>query len=311
MSTHNFIVTGGCGFIGSHLVEALLLHGQNVLVVDDLSKGQYKVPHKNVQYLHQNVADVFPAGRYDAIFHLAATPRVRMSQKNPYHTIRNNVDSTLTVCEWARKLRIPIFFAASSSTQFSEKGANPYTFSKSTCEEILELYASLYNVKYHMLYFYNVYGPREADYGEYSTVVRAFKKCVEENEPLRIFGSGKKERDFTHIYDVIDGIFELLQTKRKPVDVHLGKGNPVSILDVAKAFDHPIVHEFDKPGESEKTICESPYHECEYDVIRYIKDWKSDYLESKLKKEESHANEEPEVRPDSDGRVLDNKPTIL
>lgn len=284
MAKHNFIVTGGCGFIGSHLVEALLLHDQNVLVVDDMSVGSYKIPHKKVQYLHQDVANVFPAGNYDAIFHLAATPRVRMSHKNPYITIKNNVNSTLTVCEWARKLRVPIFFAASSSTKFSNKDSNPYTFSKSTCEEILNLYESLYNVKYHMLYFYNVYGPREADYGEYSTVVRAFKRCVENDEPLRVFGSGKKERDFTHVYDVVDGMLKLLQTRRKTKHVNLGRGKPVSILEVAKAFDHPIVHEFDRPGEAEKTICDSPFIECEYDVLKYIKDWKEDFLMQKEKR---------------------------
>lgn len=295
MSSHNFIVTGGCGFIGSHLVEALILHGQSVLVVDDLSHGNHIVPHKKVKYLHQDVADVFPSGNYDAIFHLAATPRVRMSQKQPYLTIRNNVDSTLTVCEWARKLRIPLFFAASSSTQFSDKFSNPYTYSKSVCEDILELYETLYNIKYNMLYFYNVYGPREADYGEYSTVVRAFKRCIENGEPLRVFGSGKKQRDFTHVYDVIDGIFKLLQEKRKPKHVHLGKGKPVSISQVAKAFNHPVVHEFDQRGEAEITYCESPFHECEYDVIKYINDWKEDYVDQLSKKEVEEKDDQSNI----------------
>ena len=280
MSTHNFIVTGGCGFIGSHLTEALILHEQNVLVIDDMSKGKYKIHHKNVTYLHQYVADVFPTGQFDAIFHLAATPRVRMSQDQPYNTIKNNIDTTLTVCEWARQLRIPIFFAASSSTQFSSNKSNPYTFSKSMSEDILELYSRLYRVHYHMLYFYNVYGPRESVYGEYSTVVRAFKKCVENDVPLREFGSGKKERDFTHIYDVIDGILKLLSEKKKPQHIHLGRGKPTSVLDVAKAFGHPMVHEFDKPGEADITCCENPFYDCEYDVVRYIKEWKEDFLRS-------------------------------
>ena len=75
--THNFIVTGGCGFIGSHLVEALLLHGQNVLVIDDMRTGKTKLDSKNVEYLHQDVASAIPVGKFDAIFHLAATPRIR------------------------------------------------------------------------------------------------------------------------------------------------------------------------------------------------------------------------------------------
>ena len=285
MSTHNFLLTGGCGFIGGHLTEALLLHEQKVTVVDDMRSGEYKIPHKNVRYIHKDVSDIFPTGKYDAIFHLAATPRVRLSHKNPYHTIKNNLDSTLSVCEWARKLKVPIFFAASSSTKFSDSKSNPYTYSKSASEEILDLYNRLYRVNYHMLYFYNVYGPREADYGEYSTVIRSFKKCVESGVPLRVFGSGKKERDFTHIYDVIDGILQLLQHKRKPRDVHLGGGKPVSILDIAKAFDHPCVHEFDKPGEAEMTLCDSPFYDTEYNVIKYIKDWKEEFLKETIQEE--------------------------
>ena len=71
MSTHNFIVTGGCGFIGGHLTEELLLHEQKVTVVDDMRSGEYKIPHKNVRYIHKDVAEIFPTGQYDAIFHLA------------------------------------------------------------------------------------------------------------------------------------------------------------------------------------------------------------------------------------------------
>ena len=276
------LVTGGAGFIGSHLVEALVLHGQNVLVIDDMRVGKTKLESKNIEYLHQDVASAIPVGKFDAIFHLAATPRIRLSQKDPFGTITNNLNSTMVVSEYARRERIPLFFAASSSTRFLHHHDNPYTFSKSMNEELLELYRKRFDLEYHMLYFYNVYGPREADYGEHSTVVRAFKKCVQENKPLRIFGSGKKERDFTHIHDVIDGILKLLTSKRKPKNVHLGSGNPVSIMEVAKAFDHSIVHEFDKKGEADVTECADPYIEAEYDVISYVKKWKSDFEEERI-----------------------------
>tara|TARA_B100000530_G_scaffold320714_1_gene254240 strand:+ start:780 stop:1700 length:921 start_codon:yes stop_codon:yes gene_type:complete len=279
---HNFIVTGGCGFIGSHLVEALTMHGQNVLVIDDMRVGKVKIDTANVKYLHQDVASAIPVGKFDAIFHLAATPRIRLSQTDPFGTITNNFNSTMVVAEYARRERIPLFFAASSSTRFLHHHDNPYTFSKSMNEELLELYRKRFGLEYHMLYFYNVYGPREADYGEHSTVVRAFKKCVESDQPLRIFGSGKKERDFTHIHDVIDGIIQLLTSKNKPKHVHLGSGNPVSIMDLAKAFDHSIVHEFDKKGEAEVTECADPYIEAEYDVISYVKKWKSDFEEERI-----------------------------
>ena len=117
-------------------------------------------------------------------------------------------------------------------------------------EDILELYSKLYRESTIICYTSIMYTVRESDYGEYSTVVRAFKKCVENDVPLRVFGSGKKERDFTHIYDVIDGILKLLSEKKKPQHIHLGRGKPTSVLDVAKAFGHPMVHEFDKRGRS-------------------------------------------------------------
>ena len=279
---HNFIVTGGCGFIGSHLVEALVLHGQNVLVIDDMRKGDYKIDCKNVEYLHQDVATAIPIGKYDAVFHLAATPRIRYSQTDPFGTITNNINSTMVVAEYARREGIPLFFAASSSTQFVHHQSNPYTFSKTVSEEILQLYHEQYGLDYHMMFFYNVYGPREADYGEYSTVVRAFKKCVETGKPLRVFGSGNKTRDFTHIHDVVDGMMKLLTTKNKPREVHFGSGNPHSILEIANAFNHSKIHEFDKPGEAEATECLRPYIESQYDVIRYIENWKNDFDEEKI-----------------------------
>ena len=114
---HNFIVTGA-GFIGSHLTNTLLLHGQNVLVIDDMRKGKFKVENSpNVKYLHKDVASPIPVGKYDAIFHPAATPRIRLSQNDPFGTITNNFNSTMVV-EYARRERIPLFFAASSTLSF-------------------------------------------------------------------------------------------------------------------------------------------------------------------------------------------------
>ena len=235
---HNFIVTGGCGFIGSHLVEALVLHGQNVLVIDDMRKGDYKIDYKNVEYLHQDVATAIPIGKYDAVFHLAATPRIRYSQTDPFGTITNNINSTMVVAEYARREGIPLFFAASSSTQFVHHQSNPYTFSKTVSEEILQLY--------------------HEQYGR------------------------NKTRDFTHIHDVVDGMIKLLTTKNKPREVHFGSGNPHSILEIANAFNHSKIHEFDKPGEAEATECLRPYIESQYDVIRYIENWKNDFDEEKI-----------------------------
>ena len=123
------------------------------------------------------------------------------------------------------------------------------------------------------MYFYNVYGPGEADYGEYSTVVRKFKMDYIEGKPLTIFGTGKKERDFTHVDDVVQGLLQLLADPNLPSQAHFGKGDPKTISSIADAFDHPIVHSFDRKGEAERTLCQTPYIECNNNVHDYIKKW--------------------------------------
>lgn len=272
----NIIVTGGCGFIGSHFTERLLDEGFCVTVVDDKRQGDWVIPHPNVKYYFEDVANFNPfRGEITppvAIFHLANSPRVRRSLERPTETIVNNIASTAAVADWARIMNCRLFFATSSSTQYSDSD-NPYTWSKANCEDLLELYHRLYQLDYSKLYFYSVYGPGEADYGEYSTVIRCFKKKYLENKPLQVFGTGKKERDFTHVYDVVQGLIQLLADENAPKIVHFGKGSPRRIKDIAEAFDHPIINAFDQPGEAQKTLCKTPYIECPTEVIAYIKDW--------------------------------------
>lgn len=279
MSFSYYIVTGGCGFVGSHLVEALAARESYVTVIDDMRNGKHVIDTPFVNYRHVAVEDVDIEGYdipVDGIIHLANTPRVRLSMEEPRDAILNNIVPTVAVCEWARKFKCPLYFAQSSSRLSSSVYSNPYTFGKTIAEENIKLYEKLWQIQSHLMYFYNVYGPREADYGEYSTVIRSFKKQVQAGEPLRIYGSGRKERDFTHVYDVVAGILRLLDytPSKKPKYALLGRGDPKTILEIAEAFEHPFVHEFDKPGEAEKTYCDKPFINGRHDVINYIKEWK-------------------------------------
>lgn len=275
---HNIIVTGGCGFIGSHLVEELARNNFNVFVIDDMRSGNHVVTLPNVRYYFKDVATFDPLKegipRPLCIFHLANTPRVRMSFDFPKQTIDNNVCSTTSVCDWARNYDTILYFAASSSTKYKDS-RNPYTLSKTFCECILAEYAEQFDIKYTNMYYYNVYGPREANYGEYSTVIRKFKTDYLANKPLTIFGNGLKERDFTHVYDVIRGMMKLMKETQFVHEIHLGKGKPKTIKSIAEEFKTDIVYAFDKPGEAQKTICPAPYIKCEYDVIEYITEWRS------------------------------------
>ncbi len=271
------IVTGGCGFIGSHLTKRLLDQGFCVTVVDDNRTGNVFFNHNSVEYHKCDVVDFNPHKNSieppSAIFHLANSPRVRRALEYPTETITNNVSTTCAVADWARIFNCKLFFATSSSTQYTESHMNPYTFSKIICENLLDLYRRLYYLDFVLMYFYNVYGPGEADYGVYSTVIRKFKKSYLQGESLTIYGNGKKERDFTHVDDVVQGMQQLLVDPTLPSVAHFGKGDPKTISSIANCFDHPVVHTFDRPGEAQKTLCTEPYIECNNDVHEYIKKW--------------------------------------
>lgn len=272
----NIIVTGGCGFIGSHLVERLLEQGFLVTVIDDQRVGKWMIDHPHVQYFKCDVASFNPFTHFinppSAIFHLANSPRVRRALDYPCDTIQNNVSTTAAVCDWARIFSCKLYFATSSSTKYRES-KNPYTWSKKVCEDMIDMYSEMYGIDCTKLFFYNVYGPGEADYGEYSTVIRKFKMAYLEGNPLTIYGNGKKERDFTHVYDVVQGLLQLMVDVRKLKEVHLGKGSPNSILSIAECFESDIIYSFDKPGEAQYTRCENPYIVCPTEVHSYLKDW--------------------------------------
>ena len=283
------LVTGGCGFIGSHFVEQL--HQQHpeffIVVVDDLrTKGQYVVRSKGVRYYFKSIQneDLIKELTYQYqfryIFHLANTPRVRRAIEFPREAIDNNVTSTTAVCDIALQHGATLFFAQSSSVQYKEAITNAYTLSKVFADGVLKMYGTEYGLHTINMYFYSVYGPREADYGPYSTVVRRFKQKVQANESLEIFGNGKKQRDFTYVGDVVNNMIMLINDKDlyKYNAAHFGRGSPKSIQQIADAFRHETVYRFDLPGEAQITFCKQPYGEYKTEVLDYIKQWRDNVV---------------------------------
>ena len=269
------IVTGGEGFIGGHLVQRLLDEGYFVKVIDDERVGKYKIHHADVLYINEDVANyklVERDKKVCAIFHLANSPRVRRSLDYPVDTMRNNVDSTLNVVQMALDIKCPLFFSTSSSTKYVES-TNPYTLSKKMCEDIIVLFKEQYGLNAVLMYYYNVFGPGEADYGPYSTVIRRFKQRYLKSEPLAIFGDGSKRRAFTHVYDVVESMMCMMKDTELVSEVHFGHRDNVSILEVARAFNHPYIHEDNVPGEAQETVCDKPYIRCAREVLEYVKAW--------------------------------------
>jgi len=274
----NILITGGCGFIGGHLVDKLtqFYPDARIIVVDDLrTPGNHRV--EGVEYIEKSIQDakeeLLNKCTFDYIFHLGNTPRVRRAIEFPAETIDNNVTSTTAVCELGLDHGAKVFFAQSSSIQYEGTITNAYTLSKIFCDNILDLYLTQYGLEVTKMYFYSVYGPREADYGPYSTVCKRFSQKVEAGEQLEIFGDGKKTRDFTHVLDVVDNMMRMLDEVGFIEEIHFGRGRPESIQSIADAFMHPMVYKFDLPGEAQDTFCEEPYGFYEYDVIEYITEW--------------------------------------
>jgi len=285
---NNVLVTGGCGFIGGHLVECLMTCYPEVMitVVDDLrTPGHHVVVNPRVNYIYESiqkpevVEELKTLYSFDTIFHLGNTPRVRRAIEFPAEAIDNNVTSTTAVCEIGLQHGSHVFFSQSSSVQYDGTSQNAYTLSKKFCDDILNLYMKEYGLHVTMMYYYNVYGPREADYGPYSTVIRRFKQRIEANEMLEIYGNGSKKRDFTHVHDVVQNMMRMVDDEKVKdgtlKEVHFGRGRPVSIRAIAEAFDHSYVHKFDIPGEAQVTECKRPYGEYVVDVLDYITSWRN------------------------------------
>jgi len=212
------IVTGGAGFIGSHVADAFLARGDDVLVVDDLSTGEKSNVPERAQLEHLNVADedalkrAFAAGA-DLVCHLAAQASVTVSVENPQLDCRSNVIGTLNVCEAARQLNAPVVFASTGGAlygdgaplptpeDFPARPLSPYGASKLAGEAYVSTWARLYGTPNVVLRLGNVYGPRQNPHGE-AGVVAIFSGRLLQGEQPQLRGEGRPTRDYVYVSDV-------------------------------------------------------------------------------------------------------------
>ena len=239
------VVTGGAGFIGSHLVDRLIELGHEVLVIDDLSSGKEENINPKAKFVKCDItSDWNFSDRPDYVFHLAAIPRVPFSVTNPAITHYVNVDGTLNVLECCRAAKVEKVIFASSSSVYGDqklplrenmkmKPVSPYALHKSIGEQYMKLYDELYDLKTLSLRFFNVYGPRCDPNSEYSLVIGKFIKARNEGKPLTIFGDGEQTRDFTYVSDVVDGLIAGMENKVHNEVINLCNGSDVSINRIA------------------------------------------------------------------------------
>lgn len=263
----NVLVTGGAGFIGANLIKRLIGDGHQVVSLDNYTTGTEKnnIEDENVKYFYTDIRDVldfngFSEKPFDIVYHLAAVPRIQPSFEYPEATYEVNVNGTLNLLSWLRTQNIPIVYAGSSSSN-GDIFKNPYTFSKFQGEEIVRLYHKIYKVPMGICRFYNVYGPHQVTEGEYCTVMGIFETQFNEGKELTITGDGEQRRDFTHVFDIVDGFVrcgDLLLEGRDNVNgetFELGRGENHSINVIAQSFDTGYTYIPERPGEMRETLC--------------------------------------------------------
>jgi nucleoside-diphosphate-sugar epimerase len=220
----HYLVTGGAGFIGSHLAEELTRRGQTVRVADDLSTGKREnLDHvKGVEFLEGDLADSEFARRavdgVDYVLHQAAIPSVPRSVKDPVTSHRANVDGTLNVLVSARDAGVKrLVFAGSSSAygnaptlpkreDMPNSPLSPYALQKVVGEQYLQMFTRLYGLETVSIRYFNVFGPRQDPTSPYSGVISVFAAALLESRAPVIYGDGEQTRDFTYVANVVDGV---------------------------------------------------------------------------------------------------------
>ncbi len=253
MNKSKVIVTGGAGFIGSNLVEALLARGHEVFVVDNYNAGKdEKRIFEDATYVVDDIrnytlmADLFR--NTDVVFHLAALPRVQDSIDDPVETHDVNVNGTLSVLQAATANNVRRVILASSAAVYGDQVSvplheelsslpkSPYGLHKYIGERTLQLFSELYGIETTSLRFFNVYGPRFDPEGPYALVVGRFLKLKAEGKPLTIAGDGTNTRDYVHIDDIIAGLVRAADSPNvgKGEVINLGSGIETSVNELAQ-----------------------------------------------------------------------------
>lgn len=251
------LITGGAGFIGSHIVDKCIEAGFRTYVIDNLSTGLRENVNSKAIFFEEDILTCDFVNEYDTIFHTAFQASIPQSLKDPIGSNKNNIEGTLRILEYARKTGAKIVFSSSSSIygdanklptseDSSANCVSPYALQKLICEQYMDLYWKLFGVKSVALRYFNVWGERQPNTGAYALALSIFKEQAKNNEPFTIFGTGKQRRDFVFVGDVAEAnlkAMEYLDKAEKFEVFNVGSGVNLSILEVADLVKkgHPRV----------------------------------------------------------------------
>jgi len=277
------LVTGGAGFVGTNLVKRLLKEGYEVYSIDNYSTGKRENEQEGCKYIdldinqlqYVDVKNSIP--KVDVIFHIAALARIQPSLIRPQESLNANVNGTINVLELARKNNTPVIYSGSSSFHHGLYGS-PYAWSKHAGEQLCKLYSEVYGMSTAICRFYNVYGPHQLEEGEYSTVLGIFDRQLRNGEPLTITGDGEQRRDFTHVDDIVDGLYKCIGKDLRADIFELGRGKNFSINEIVDLYGVERKYIPARKGEYPSTLCDTSLakEKLGWEPVKNIEDWIKD-----------------------------------
>ncbi len=254
LKTKNILVTGGAGFIGSHLVDKLIVQGHKVVVLDNLSSGRReninpKAKFYKMDVRNKKVSDIFKKEKIRAVFHLAAQPIIDKAYESPFEAIETNIIGTANILEACRqKGDLESIVVVSSDKAYGKakklpykedfplRGDHPYDASKSAADLIAQTYFSTYGLPIVITRFSNVFGPRDFNF---SRIIPGALEALIKNKELLIRSDGKMIREYTYVKDIVNGCIKLFQKIKsvKGEAFNFGSKNIFSVLDVLKKIE--------------------------------------------------------------------------
>ena len=273
------LVTGGAGFIGSHMVNELLSLGHEVCVMDNESSNSNKEFYwsGDAKNYKEDIKDYsscilpFKEFRPEYVFHMAAYARIPPSIKNPIIACENNIIGTCNVLQLARFYKCKRVIYSSTSSVYGIKNSpphgedmnrdclNPYSVSKGAAEDLCKMYTSLYGLETVILRYFNVYGERQPLRGQYAPVVGIFLRQKANGEALTVVGDGKQRRDFTNVKDVTKANILAMNSNNKNIlgeVFNVGTGKNHSILELANMIGGEIKFLPSRQGEAKETLAD-------------------------------------------------------